>query len=100
MKIDDKLDGVSLVPLIQGSSIKENPAIIESRINVVEGITSNTIGVRTSKYKYFRKIDSKNENISLFDLEKDPLEEKNIADLNKDIVSTMEKILKHEFVNR
>ena len=56
LDISDKIDGVSLIPLISGSDMKEHPAILESRINVKEGITSNTIGVRTSKFKYFRNI--------------------------------------------
>ena len=76
--------------------MEENPTIIESRINVAEGITSNTIGVRTSKYKYFRNIDNKFEDMALFDLENDPLEEENIVESNKDVVSTMEEILKQK----
>ena len=96
LEINDKIDGDSLVPLMQGSSMKENPAIIESRINVSEGITSNTIGVRTSKYKYFRNIDNKFEDMALFDLENDPLEEENIVESNKEVVSTMEEILKQK----
>jgi len=96
LKINEELDGVSLLPLIQGSKMEENPAIIESRINVAEGITSNTIGVRTSKYKYFRNIDNKFEDMALFDLENDPLEEENIVESNKDVVSTMEEILKQK----
>ena len=95
LKINEKIDGISLLPLIQGSSIKENPAIIESRVNVVEGITSNTIGVRTSKLKYFRNIDDEEKDVTLFDLEKDPLEENNIQELNKVIILEMESILKN-----
>ena len=76
--------------------MEENPTIIESRINVAEGITSNTIGVSTSQYKYFRNIDNKFEDMALFDLENDPLEEENIVESNKDVVSTMEEILKQK----
>ena len=94
LEIKEKIDGESLIPLFNGLDMKENPAILESRINVVEGITSNTIGVRTSKFKYFRNINDETKDITLFDLEKDPLEENNIQDKNKDIILEMEKILK------
>ena len=94
LEVDEKIDGVSLLPLVHDSNVKDNPAIIESRINVSEGITSNTVGVRTSKYKYFRNSDNVNKDVGLFDLEKDPLEEKNIQKSNKSIVLEMENILK------
>ena len=34
--------------------------------------------------------------MALFDLENDPLEEENIVESNKDVVSTMEEILKQK----
>ena len=76
-------------------SVKENPAILESRINVEEVVTSNTIGIRTSKYKYFRNIDDHKKDVTLFDLENDPLEEENIQQLEKEIILEMENILKY-----
>ena len=94
LEIKDRIDGESLIPLFNGLNMKENPAILESRINVAEGITSNTIGVRTSKYKYFRNIDDNGKDVTLFDLQKDPLEENNIQDKNKNIILEMEGILK------
>ena len=95
LKINDRIDGSSLLPLAKGMSVKENPAILESRINVEEGVTSNTIGIRTSKYKYFRNIDDHKKDVTLFDLENDPLEEKNIQQLEKEIILEMENILKY-----
>jgi arylsulfatase A-like enzyme len=95
LKINDRIDGSSLLPLVKGMSVKENPAILESRINVEEGVTSNTIGIRTSKYKYFRNIDDHKKDVTLFDLENDPLEEKNIQQLEKEIILEMENILKY-----
>jgi len=94
LDISDKIDGVSLIPLISGSDMKEHPAILESRINVKEGITSNTIGVRTSKFKYFRNINDEKKDVTLYDLSKDPLEEENIQESKKEIVFEMENILK------
>jgi len=95
LKINDRIDGSSLLPLAKGMSVKENPAILESRINVEEGVTSNTIGIRTSKYKYFRNIDDHKKDVTLFDLENDPLEEENIQQLEKEIILEMENILKY-----
>ena len=95
LNIKDKIDGSSLLPLTKGMSIKENPAILESRLNVEEGLTSNTIGVRTSKYKYFRNIDDQEKDVTLFDLETDPLEEINMEQTKKEIILEMENILKY-----
>jgi len=50
-------------------------------------------GIRTSKYKYFRKLDDPNQNVHLFDLENDPLEEQNIATTKPDVVEKMEKTM-------
>ena len=97
LDISEKIDGVSLIPLILGSNMKEQPAILESRINVEDGITSNTIGVRTSKFKYFRNINDEKKDVTLYDLDKDPLEEENIQESKKEIVLEMENILKENF---
>ena len=51
------------------------------------------IGVRTSKIKYYRSRTNPKENVHLFDLEKDPKEENNLAN-KKELVEKMEKILK------
>ena len=51
---------------------------------------SNTIGIRTSKYKYFRDRFDNSKNIHLFDIKNDPLEENNIFENNLTIVNSME----------
>ena len=56
------------------------------------------IGIRTSKFKYFRDSESKNKRIHLFDLSNDYYEEHNIASTNKTKVLEMEKILQ-DFLN-
>ena len=53
------------------------------------------VGIRTSKYKYNRSIDNPKQNVFLYDLQKDPKEEKNIADEHADIVNEYENILKN-----
>ena len=52
------------------------------------------MGLRTSKYKYFRNSRDENKDISLYDLEKDPFENNNIAKNEPKLVMEMEKILK------
>ena len=83
--------GRSLLPIIQGKNLEELPAYIETATNSVKTQTDNSIGIRTSKFKYFRDRNDPTKNVHLYDLKNDPLEEKNIAEDNKDVVEEMEK---------
>ena len=87
-----KIDGQSLKLLIDGSDQAELPAYIESP-PTISGSLKKVIGVRTSKYKYLRSADNTKFFYELYDLENDPLEEKNIITQFPDIVEKMEKIL-------
>jgi len=89
---DFQTDGISLMPLIKGENVEEIPAYIEST-PLVQKTTNDVIGIRTSKFKYFRDNNDSKKRIYLFNLEDDPLEEKNIADKMPKIVLDMEKIL-------
>jgi hypothetical protein len=51
------------------------------------------VGLRTSKYKYFRAARNLKENVNIYDLRKDPQENNNIAKNHPLIVKDMEKIL-------
>ena len=95
-----KTDGRSLFPLINGKKLNELPAYIEVGINLAQLVSSKNpialpkiIGIRTSEYKYLRSRDDPKKNVRLFDLKNDPLEEKNIAEENIDIVKKMEDVL-------
>ena len=92
--LEDKVDGQSLFPLLDGKSSDASPVYIESA-----SIDPNTpglmIGVRTSEYKYFRSRDRQNEKMFLFDLIHDPLEKTNIASTSPDLAQNMEKILQN-----
>ena len=95
-----KSDGRSLLPLINNKKLDELPAYIEVGINLAQLVNSKNpkalakiIGIRTSEYKYLRARDDLNENVRLFDLKNDPLEEKNIVDEQPKIVKKMEEIL-------
>lgn len=96
------IDGRSLLPLIKGEKLEEEPAYIEVGINLAQLIEKNkpnaqakVIGIRTSSYKYYRYRDKPDEHVHLFDLKNDPLELENIADSNKDMVKKMEEILQN-----
>ena len=85
--------GTSLVPLMEGKQVQEIPAFLESATNSTRSSDSNVIGIRTSNFKYFRDRNDSVKNVHLYDLKNDPLEEKNIAKNNKDVVTEMEKQL-------
>ena len=91
--IDENKRGRSLLPLMQGKHLDELPVYIESAINAAKGMSDNTIGIRTSEFKYFRDKNDATKNVHLYDLRKDQLEENNIANNKNDVVIKMEKIL-------
>ena len=90
---DEKIDGVSLYPLLENRKIGNLVAYMESSPAIVIKVVI-VIGIRTDKYKYFRNRYDSNKNIHLYDLENDPYEDNNIADRDKKIVEEMEDILK------
>ncbi len=92
MKLNDKVDGESLVLIMEGKDVKEKAVYIEGYTSAKDN-SKNVIGVRTSKYKYFRIRDESIENAHLYDLELDPLEENNIAKINSTIAKKMEETL-------
>ena len=85
--------GKSLLPLFKDEYCEEIPLMLDGASSESESTISNTIGIRTSKFKYFRDRFDYKKNIHLFDLENDPLEEFNIHETNKIIVDSMEKEL-------
>ena len=88
-KWEEKVDGISLYPLLENKNMDDLIAYIESTPAVVIE-TNNVIGIRTDKYKYFRNRNDANLDIHLFDLENDPFEDDNIAKESKEIVESME----------
>ena len=88
-KWEEKVDGISLYPLLENKKMDDLIAYIESTPGVVIE-TNNVIGIRTDKYKYFRNRNDENLDIHLFDLENDPFEDDNIAKESKEIVESME----------
>ena len=92
-KWEEKVDGVSIYPLLENKKMNDLTAYIESTPGVVIE-TNNVIGIRTDEYKYFRNRYDSDLDIHLFDLVNDPFEDNNIAEKSKDIVQMMEKNLK------
>ena len=88
-KWEEKVDGISLYPLLENKKMDDLIAYIESTPGVVIE-TNYVIGIRTDKYKYFRNRNDANLDIHLFDLENDPFEDDNIAKESKEIVESME----------
>lgn len=86
------IDGQSLMPLIEGEIIKEQPAVIETHYSI-ELKSLDKIGIRTSNYKYFRDKDDPTQRIHLYNLKNDPHENYNIANNNSEIVNKMENLL-------
>jgi len=82
----------SLVPLINNKQIAEKEIFLHTMPFVKESASDN-IGIRTSKYKYFRNSKSTKKDVYLYDLENDPYENNNISKSNLPIVEKMEKLL-------
>ena len=90
--INSKMHGSSIIPLISGNLQKENPIYLHTM--PYEKLSSlDRIGIRTRKHKYFRESRDSKKNIHLYDLKKDPHENRNIAKDNPLLVDEMEKIL-------
>ena len=91
---DKNIDGRSLIPVMNGKETEELPVYLENTIFVTDQESPQPcVGIRTSKLKYFRSLDNPNDEIHLYDLVTDPLEENNIAEINTKLVNEMEQIL-------
>jgi len=91
---DVKIDGRSLVPLFKNQKLEDLPTYLESTIfdTWLKSAVGHR-GIRTNKYKYFRKLDDPKQNVHLFDLKNDPSEEQNIAARKPEVVEEMEKTM-------
>ena len=85
--------GRSLLPYLEGKKMNEVPVLIESISTSPKSNTTNSIGIRTSQHKYFRDRNKSTKNVHLYDLIKDPLEERNLADELPDVIEKMENIV-------
>lgn len=88
----DNVDGKSLTPIIEGKTHDESVAYIETGSRDPKRL-GNIIGIRTTQYKYLRSRDDPDSHVSLFDLQSDPLEKINLAELKPKIAQEMESLL-------
>ena len=103
LKIDydaNLVDGQSLKPLFLDNNVKEIPTYIETGAKYIKNsktpkVNGKVIGIRTSKYKYWRSRNNTSKDVTLYDLINDPLEEKNIALENNLVVKQMEDLLQN-----
>jgi len=82
----------SLVSLINNQPMTEK-AIFLHTIPYEKESPLDKIGMRTSKYKYFRNSKNSKKDIHLYDLENDADENNNISKNNLPIIEKMEKLL-------
>ena len=88
--LDIKISGKSLVLHANESLQDENPNYLHT-IPYQKSSPLDMVGVRTSRYKYFRSAHNANENIHLYDLKNDPYENNNIAQSHEQLVAQLEK---------
>jgi arylsulfatase A-like enzyme len=88
----NKFDGINLTPYFQNNPVDELIAYIESGPGN-ENLEGLVIGIRTSKFKYFRTRSDPKNHVYLFDIVNDPNEEHNLSKDSPEIVNYMEKTL-------
>lgn len=94
LSIDQKFekDGKSFKALLEGKTIEERYAFLESNPLILTK-SEDVIGMRTSKYKYFRDKKDSKKRVHLYDLKKDPFENNNISSASPEIVEQMEGLI-------
>ena len=92
--LDIRISGKSLVSATNEISEEEEPNYLHT-MPYQKSSPLDRVGIRTSKYKYFRASRDSKKNVNLYDLENDPYENNNIAQTHKQLVARLEnKILK------
>ena len=87
-----KVDGRSLLPIINGKKSHDSFVYIESSPGIGKG-KDKVIGIRSSNFKYFRDLNNTGRVLRLYDLKNDPLEENNIANKSKPVLKNLEEEL-------
>ena len=90
--VPNDIDGKNLLPLIEGQDTEELISYIESP-PLVENPSMKYIGIRTSKYKFIQNIHDDKQSYELYNLQKDPLEEKNITTTSSKQIEQLKKSL-------
>ena len=90
--VPNDIDGKNLLPLIEGQDTEELISYIESP-PLVENPSMKYIGIRTSKYKFIQNIHDDKQSYELYNLQNDPLEEKNITTTSTKQIEQLKKSL-------
>jgi arylsulfatase A-like enzyme len=90
--VPNDIDGKNLLPLIEGQDTEELISYIESP-PLVENPSMKYIGIRTSKYKFIQNIHGDKQSYELYNLQNDPLEEKNIITTSSKQIEQLKKSL-------
>ena len=89
---NNKIQGNSFLSLLNNESLNETPCYMHTIPH--EKLSDNDlVGIRTSKFKYFRNARDASSNIHLYDLKLDPQENQNIFKQNLEKTSEMEDII-------
>jgi arylsulfatase A-like enzyme len=88
-----RIDGTSFFPFSKSINTKEIVSYLHT-MPYEEPHSTDSVGIRTQKYKYFRSESSKQENVHLYDLENDPFENNNIIKNNLQLKNKFEKLIK------
>ena len=98
IQTDIKFDGRNLMPLLQGGTVEP-----ENEFYITECTWQRKHGIRTKRWKYFKALEPDfhyKPEIELYDLENDPGEMKNIAEVRPDIVKLLEDKLAAHIAKR
>ena len=91
-ELPQKINGVSLKPLLEQKQIQENIQYLHT-MPYEKPHQDDAVGIRTNKYKYFRSVQNPNKNVHLYNLQKDPHENHNISENNQNVVKELEEEL-------
>ncbi len=95
IKTNLKYRGKSLVPYFSNLNVKNNTFVMLDGVSSkIQKDYSDSIGIRTENYKYFRDRIDETKNVHLYDLKNDPLELTNISNNLPKIIIEMENNLK------
>lgn len=89
--IPDHIDGRSVRPLLEGESMPDLPAYIETCQNPTE--PADLYGVRTSEWKFACHISDDEVPDELYELRSDPLEKTSVAAANPETVAELRALL-------
>ena len=87
-----KIDGMSFFPFSNSIKTEEIFSYLHT-MPYEKPNPTDSVGIRTQKYKYFRSESSKHENVHLYDLENDPFENNNIIKNNPELQKRFEELI-------